>query len=247
MEKIKIKSLFISDIHLGNKNSQADKLLEIFKIYEFDNLFIVGDFIDLTQLKRKFYWNENHSTVIQKVLKYSKNSINVFYLIGNHDYYIRSIIKEQNIYLGKILICDEYVYTTLKGEKIYITHGDCFDGFIATHKVLYYIGDLGYELSIKINKIFNFFRKLFKLNYWSFSAYIKKKVKNIVKFLTEYKKASTELVKQNGCDSLLMGHTHSPEIIHGNYYNSGDWVESCSYIIESLEGDMELKYVVKHT
>ena len=244
--KIKIESLFISDIHLGNKNSQADKLLEVFKQYEFKKLFIIGDFLDLTSLKRKFYWNQDHSTVIQKVLKYSRNGVQITLLIGNHDYYIRDLIKEGNINLGNILICDECIYTSIKNEKILLIHGDCFDGFVATHKLLYLIGDLGYELSMKINWVYNKIRKLLGLNYWSFSAYIKKKVKNIIKFLTEYKKASMELVKNKRCDSIMIGHTHSPEIILGEYYNTGDFVESCSYIIEDLEGNIELKFIDKH-
>lgn len=242
----KIKTLFISDIHLGNKNSQADKLLEVLKQYEFQNLFIIGDFIDMTAMKRKFYWNQNYSTVIQKVLKLSRHNINVVYLIGNHDFYVRDLIKEGNINLGNILICDEFIYTTIKNEKILLIHGDCFDGFVATHKILYLIGDLGYELSMKINWVYNKIRKLFGLNYWSFSAYIKKKVKNIIKFLTEYKKASMQLVKDKNCDSIMIGHTHSPEIILGEYYNTGDFVESCSYIIEDLEGNLELKFIDKH-
>jgi UDP-2,3-diacylglucosamine pyrophosphatase LpxH len=150
----KIKTLFISDIHLGNKNSQADKLLEVFKEYEFENLFIIGDFIDMTAMKRKFYWNQYHSTVIQKILKLSRYNVNVYYLIGNHDFFVRDLIKEQNINLGNILICNEWIYTTIKGEKILLVHGDCFDGFVATHKLLYVIGDFGYELSMKINLIF---------------------------------------------------------------------------------------------
>jgi UDP-2,3-diacylglucosamine pyrophosphatase LpxH len=242
----KIKTLFISDIHLGNKNSQTDKLLEVLKQYEFQNLFIIGDFIDMTTLKRKFYWNQEHSTVIQKILKLSRHDINVVYLIGNHDFYVRDIIREGNINLGNILICDEYIYISIKGEKILLVHGDCFDGFVATHKLLYIIGDFGYELSMKINWLYNKIRKIFGLNYWSFSAYLKKKVKNIIKFLTEYKKASMELVKDKNCDSIMMGHTHSPEIIQGKYYNTGDFVESCSYIIEDLSGNFYLKFIDKH-
>jgi len=241
----KIKTLFISDIHLGNKNSKADKLLEVFKQYEFENLFIIGDFIDMTAMKRKFYWNQDHSTVIQKVLRLSRHNVNVYYLIGNHDFFVRDLIKEQNINLGNILICNEWVYTTIKGEKILLVHGDCFDGFVATHKILYLIGDLGYELSMKINNVYNKIRKLFGLNYWSFSAYVKRKVKNIIKFLTEYRKASMELVEEKNCQSIMIGHIHSPEIIQGEYYNTGDFVESCSYIIEDLEGNIELKFINK--
>lgn len=242
----KIKSLFISDIHLGNKNSQPEKLLEVFKQYEFENLFIIGDFIDMTALKRKFYWKEKHSTVIQKILKFSRHDVNVYLLVGNHDYYIRDLIKEQNINLGNILICNEYIYESIKGEKILIVHGDCFDGFVATHKLLYVIGDAAYEFSIKINYIYNKIRKLFNMNYWSLSSYLKKKVKNVIKFLAEYKKASMELVKKKKCDSLMMGHTHNPEIIKGEYYNTGDFVESCSYITEDLKGNIKLHIINKH-
>jgi UDP-2,3-diacylglucosamine pyrophosphatase LpxH len=240
---MKIKSLFVSDIHLGNPNSQASKVLELLKEYEFENLFIIGDFIDMTYLKRKFYWDKDHSTVIQKVLRYSRKGVKVVYIVGNHDFYIRSIIEDQNILFGDILICNEYIYKSISGELIFITHGDCFDGFVRVHPLLYWIGDKSYEFSIFINRIYNWLRNIFGYQYWSLSSYLKTKVKNIVKFLSEYKKMSQEKVKQMKCDSIMIGHTHSPEIILGEYYNTGDWVESCSYIIENLDGSMELKFV----
>ena len=240
---MKIKTLFISDIHLGNSNSQANKLLEILKTYEFDNLFIIGDFIDMTSMKRKYYWNQTHSTVIQKILRLSRKEVSVVYLLGNHDYYIRSVIEEGNIFFGNILICDEYIYETVKGEKIYLTHGDCFDGFVRISPWLYWLGDVSYELSITINKIYNYFRRLFKLEYWSFSAYMKTKVKNAIKFLTEYKKLSELKIQEKGCDSIMIGHTHNPEIIEGKYYNTGDFCESCSYIIEDFDGNIKLMFV----
>ena len=113
--RIKVRTLFISDVHLGTKKSQADKLLDTFKKYNFDNLIIVGDFIDLTALKNKFYWKEEHSTVIQKILKMSRSNINIVYLLGNHDHFLRGLIKEEqfDINLGNILICDEYKYETI--------------------------------------------------------------------------------------------------------------------------------------
>ena len=240
---MKIKTLFISDIHLGSSNSQPEKLLEVLKIYEFENLFIVGDFIDMTSLKRKYYWNQHHSTVIQKILRLSRKDIKVVYILGNHDYYIRSVLEEGNILFGNILICDEYIHLTKKGEVIYLTHGDCFDGFVRISPWLYWLGDVAYELSITINKIYNWFRKLFKLEYWSFSAYMKTKVKDAIKFLTEYKKLSELKIQEKGCDSIMIGHTHNPEIIEGKYYNTGDFCESCSYIIEDLEGNLKLMFM----
>lgn len=238
-----IKSLFISDIHLGNPNSQAVKLLEVFKKYEFENLFIIGDFIDMTYLKRKFYWNQDHSTVIQKVLRLSRKDCKVVYILGNHDFYIRSVIEEEDIHFGKILICNEYIYESLNGKRIYLTHGDCFDGFVRISPWLYWLGDVSYELSIKLNKVYNWIRKLFKLEYWSFSAYMKTKVKSAISFLTEYKRVSKSLVLEKECDTIMIGHTHNPEIVEGEYYNTGDFCESCSYIIEDLNGNIKLKFI----
>ncbi len=239
----KINSLFISDLHLGNPNSQADKVLELFKLYDFNNLFIVGDLIDMTYMKKnKFNWHKDHLAVIQKILKLSRKGINVVYILGNHDAYIRNFIEDGNINLGNILICDEYIHQTLN-EKIYITHGDQFDGFIRIHPFIYWLGDSAYELSIKINKVYNYLRKTFGFQYWSLSAHLKTKVKNVIEFISEYEKMSKIKIKEKDCDSILMGHTHSPKISINEYYNTGDFVESCSYLIENNKGNIQLKYI----
>ena len=183
----KIRTLFISDVHLGTKKSQADKLLEVLKKYEFEQLIIVGDFVDLTSLKRKFYWKESHSTIIQKVLRMSRKGVKVNYILGNHDHYLRELIKEGNISLGDIEISDELYYYTTKGEKIYICHGDQFDGFVRLHPFLYMLGDWAYELSFKINTIYNKIRKMFGLEYWSLSKFSKSKVKEAVSFINNFK------------------------------------------------------------
>ena len=220
----KIKSLFISDLHLGNPNSQASKVLELFKQYEFENLFIVGDFIDMTYMKRKFFWHKDHLTIIQKILRLSRKGVHVFYIVGNHDAYVKHLIEDSNINLGDILICNEYIYESVKGEKIYITHGDQFDGFILIHPFLYWLGDNAYELAIKMNKIYNFFRKTFGYDYWSLSQYLKTKVKNVIQFVAEYEKWAEIKIKEKGCDSILMGHTHSAKIEDGIYYITGDFI-----------------------
>lgn len=243
----KIKTLFISDIHLGTKKSQPKKLLEVFRKYEFENLVIVGDFIDLTSLKRKFYWDIDHSTVIQKILRLSRKGVNVTYILGNHDCYIRALIGDENINLGEILICDEIVYETQKGEKIYICHGDQFDGFIRLHPFLYVLGDFAYELSFKINRIYNIIRKIFGLNSWSLSQFLKSKVKNAISFVNDFKQLSLKKLEEGECDSIMIGHIHTPaieDIGYGKfYYNTGDFCESCSYLIEDLEGNIVLFYI----
>lgn len=240
---MKIKTLFISDVHLGTSKCQADKLLQVFKNYEFEKLVIVGDFIDLTSIKRKFYWKPDHSTVIQKILRFSRKGVEVVYVLGNHDYYLRGLIEEENINLGNILICDQYFHTTSSGEKIYICHGDQFDGFIRLHPFLYVLGDWAYEMSFKINNIYNKLRRLFGLQYWSLSQYLKSRVKNAIAFINDFKILSMKKVKEVDCDGIMIGHIHTPDIDRSgqfNYYNTGDFCESCSFLYEDLSGEIRL-------
>ena len=240
---MKIRTLFISDVHLGSNKCQANKLLDVLKTYEFERLVIVGDFIDLTSLKKKFFWNNDHTTVIQKILRLSRKNIKVDYIIGNHDYYLRGLIEDQNINIGDIELCDDLIYQTIKGEKIYICHGDQFDGFVRLHPFLYGLGDWAYEMSFRINKTYNFIRRIFKMEYWSLSSYLKGKVKNVISFINDFKILSVKKAQENNCDSIMIGHIHTPAIekmSNINYYNTGDFCESCSYLIETLNGDIEL-------
>lgn len=242
---MQVKTLFISDVHLGTKKCQADKLLDVFRTLEFKNLVIVGDFIDLTSMRRKFYWKEDHSTVIQKILRMSRKGINVTYIIGNHDYYLRGLIKENNINLGEIEICDDLYYVTEKGEKIYICHGDKFDGFIRLHPFIYMIGDIAYEWSFRINRIYNWIRNVFGMEYWSLSKFLKSKVKDAISFINDFKKLAIIEIGNKECDSIMIGHIHTPaieKIENKKYYNTGDFCESCSFIVETIDGNIELHH-----
>lgn len=242
----KVRTLFISDVHLGTKKCQADKLLEVFRTVEFDNLIIVGDFIDLTALKRRFYWKQEHSTVIQKILRMSRKGIKVKYIIGNHDYYLRGLVKENNINIGDIELCDYTYYQTDKGEMIYICHGDQFDGFVRLHPFLYMLGDWAYEFSFKINAVYNKIRKLFGLQYWSLSKFLKSRVKDAISFINDFKKLALIQIQETSCNSIMIGHIHTPaieKIEDKNYYNTGDFCESCSYMVETMDGDIELHYI----
>jgi UDP-2,3-diacylglucosamine pyrophosphatase LpxH len=239
---VKVRSLFISDVHLGSQKSQPSKLLEVFKTFDFDNLFILGDFLDLTSMKRGVHWTQDHSLVIQKVLRLSRKGVKVVYILGNHDFYLRGLIEDGNITLGDITICDDYVWTTAAGQKLYLTHGDYFDGFVRVNRFLYTLGDISYELSMRINRVYNKLRGLLGMEYWSLSAYLKSKVKNVVGFLTQYRALAARVVADKGCALIVMGHIHTPEVSDG-YVNTGDFCESCSYVVENLDGSIELKFV----
>jgi UDP-2,3-diacylglucosamine pyrophosphatase LpxH len=217
---MRIDALFLSDIHLGTKGSNADKVLEILKHYQPETLFLVGDIIDGWMLKRKFRWSQSHTNVVRKILSYSKNGTKVIYIPGNHDEFLREYL---DMNFGNIEIHNEYIW-----NNTYITHGDLYDGVVKL-KWLGILGSIGYDLAITIDR---------KLKSWgykrSLSKYLKDKVKEAVKFITSYEE---EIVRQgikHGCSTVICGHIHHPEdklINNVRYLNSGDWIENNSYII----------------
>jgi UDP-2,3-diacylglucosamine pyrophosphatase LpxH len=218
---MKIKALFISDVHLGSKGSKAPELLETLKQYEPEYLFIVGDFIDGWLLKKRHYWTQDFTNVIRKILSYSKRGTQVIYITGNHDDFLRHYVP---IDLGEnIQIVNEYIW-----NNYYITHGDLYDGIVSL-KWLGVLGSIGYEMAIGIDhfmKRFGYKRSL--------SKYLKIKVKNAIKFITDFENQLVYQAKERNCKGVIAGHIHTPAnkmIKEIHYLNCGDWIENNSYII----------------
>jgi UDP-2,3-diacylglucosamine pyrophosphatase LpxH len=216
---MKIEALFISDVHLGSKGSNADKVLEILKEYQPETLFLVGDIIDGWLLKRKFRWPQSHTNVIRKILSYSKNGTKVIYIPGNHDEFMREY-GEFNF--GNIEVHNEYVW-----NDTFITHGDLYDGVVKL-KWLGVLGSVGYDAAISID------RGLKKLGMKrSLSKFLKNKVKEAVKFITQYESELVRQAKKHKCHSVICGHIHHPDdrmIEDVRYLNTGDWIENNTYI-----------------
>jgi UDP-2,3-diacylglucosamine pyrophosphatase LpxH len=218
---MKIEALFISDVHLGSKGSKASELLETLKQYEPKYLFIVGDFIDGWLLKKRHYWTQDFTNLIRKILSYSKKGTQVIYITGNHDDFLRNY-SPMNLGIN-IKILDEYVW-----NGYYITHGDLYDGIVSM-KWLGVLGSVGYEMAIGID---HFLKKLGHKK--SLSKYLKNKVKNAIKFITDFETQLVYQAKERGCKGVIAGHIHTPadKIIKGiHYLNCGDWIENNSYII----------------
>ncbi len=241
-DPISYRSIFISDIHLGTRFSQAEELLEFFKFTHCENLYLVGDIIDGWAIKRKIKWAQSHSDVIQKVLRKARKGTKVYYITGNHDDFLRSFLP---LGLGEhITVMDETEYVSLKNERFYITHGDFFDSVTMTKRWLAILGDMGYDLLLNINQIMNWFRK--KLHYqshWSLSKYVKDNVKSSISFITDFEHILSEHAKRHHFDGVICGHIHKAEMreIEGiKYLNCGDWVESCTAIVETLEGEFRI-------
>ncbi len=232
MKKIKIEALFISDVHLGSKGCNADKLLEVLKKYKPKRLFIVGDFIDGWLLKKRHYWKDSYTEVIKRVLSMSKKGTKVVYITGNHDEFLRSYSPLN--FDSNIRVCDEYIW-----NGYFITHGDLYDGIVKL-KWLGKLGTFGYELAISIDQ----FMKLIGYKK-SLSKWAKETVKDAVKFITNYENQLTYEAEKNNCIGVICGHIHKPEnkLINGiHYLNCGDWIENNSYIIYNNIEFKILKY-----
>ncbi len=217
---MKIEALFISDVHLGSKGSNAEDVLEILKKYQPNYLFLVGDIIDGWLLRRKFRWPQSHTNVIRKILSYSKNDIKVIYIPGNHDDFLRDYGEFS---FGNIEVHNEYIW-----NNTFITHGDLYDGVVKL-KWLGVLGSIGYDMAISID------RGLKKIGFKrSLSKFLKNKVKEAVKFITQYEIELTRQAKKHGCSVVISGHIHHPDdriIDVVRYLNTGDWIENNSYII----------------
>ena len=238
--KTHYRSIFISDLHLGTPGCQADALLVFLKNYTCDNLYLVGDIVDGWQLRRKWYWPQSHNDVVQKLLRKARKGCKVIFVPGNHDEFGRHFLDHS---FGGIEIREEAVHVTADGKKLWVIHGDYFDGVIQCAKWLAYVGDSLYELTLKLNRHLNQLRARLGLPYWSLSAYLKQKVKKAVNFISDFEVAVANEARKLGYQGVVCGHIHHAEIrnIDGILYcNDGDWVESCSALVEHADGRLEI-------
>lgn len=226
--KMKVDALFISDIHLGSRGSNADDVLKLLKQYQPDTLFLVGDIIDGWLLKKRFRWPQSHTNVLRKILSYSKKNIKVIYIPGNHDDFLR---EYGEFSFGNIEVHNEYVF-----GNTFITHGDLYDGVVKL-KWLGKLGSIGYDFAIGIDI---FLKKLGMKK--SLSKFLKEKVKEAVKYITQFEVELVRQAKKHKCNVVICGHIHKPEdriIDDVRYLNCGDWIENNSYIT-LLNGKYEL-------
>lgn len=238
---MKFKSIYISDVHLGTRFSQAEKLLDFLRDYESENLYLVGDIIDGWAIKRKFWWAQSHSDVVQKVLRKARKGTKVYFIAGNHDEFLRPFAPFN---LGNNLFVKKEMVINIKNRRYLVTHGDFFDSVTMTKKWLAVVGDYGYDILLHLNHIINkITRKIGFKRYWSLSKYVKDNVKKSVSFITDYETVLVNHAKHKHYDGVICGHIHKPEIkmIDGvEYINCGDWVENCSAILQDEEGKFEV-------
>lgn len=238
----KVRTLFISDVHLGTRGCQAEALLSFLKAHEAEAIYLIGDIVDGWRLKASWHWPQSHNDVVQKLLRQSRKGVRLVYIPGNHDEFLRDYIGSS---FGGVEIMEEAIHQTADGRRILIFHGDKFDDVVRNMKWLAHLGDAAYDFAIFINRQVHLVRRRLGLPYWSFSAYAKRKVKKAVAFISSFEEAVAIDAARQKVDGVMCGHIHQPTIQWlGNieYLNTGDWVESCSAIIETVDGAMELIY-----
>lgn len=235
-----VRTVWISDLHLGTPGCQAGPLLEFLRQYECRTLYLVGDIIDGWQLRRSWYWPQTHNDVVQKILRKARKGTHVVFVPGNHDEFARRYVEHN---FGGVDVQEECVHTTVDGRRLWVTHGDLFDGVIQCARWLAVAGDIAYETTLRFNRHLNRLRARFGLPYWSLSRYLKLKVKRAVSYVCAFEEAVAREVRRRGLDGVVCGHIHQAEIrdIGGVLYcNDGDWVESLTALVEHYDGRLEI-------
>ncbi len=234
------RAIWISDVHLGTPGCQAKFLLDFLKHNESDTLYLVGDIIDGWRLKKSIYWPQSHNDVVQKILRKARKGTEVVYVPGNHDESIRQFL---GLSFGEIKVVPEAIHTTADGRKLWITHGDLFDGVMQYAKWLAYVGDNLYSLILYFNRYLNLLRVRMGMQYWSLSQYLKHQVKNAVSYIADFEMIMAREARLRGCQGVVCGHIHKAEIrMIDNllYCNDGDWVESLTALVETYEGELKI-------
>jgi UDP-2,3-diacylglucosamine pyrophosphatase LpxH len=238
--ELRVRALFISDVHLGTRTAQADRLLDLLRYVEADVLYLVGDIIDFWRVRRGPHWPQSHNDVLQKLMRKVRKGTRLVLVPGNHDEALRDYAGMQ---FGGVEVHRDIVHTTAPGRRYLVLHGDEFDVVVRTAKWLALLGDHGYEFALWLNHPLNWVRRHLGLGYWSLSAYLKYRVKKAVAFIGAFEEAVANEARRRGADGVICGHIHhaSDRIFHGTHYlNCGDWVESCTAVIETLEGELQI-------
>ncbi|WP_051231055.1 UDP-2,3-diacylglucosamine diphosphatase [Kaistia adipata] len=235
-----MRTLFLSDIHLGTRGSQADLLLDFLKWHDAETIYLVGDIIDGWRLKKGWYWPQPHNDVVQKLLRKARKGARLVYIPGNHDEFLRDYL---GTHLGGVELVDRAIHETADGKRLLVIHGDQFDVVVRHAKWLAFLGDHAYNLALALNTVVGKVRRKLGFEYWSLSAWAKLKVKNAVSFIGAFEQALLTEARRVGADGVVCGHIHHAAIRDDRdirYINTGDWVESCTAIVEHHDGRIEM-------
>jgi UDP-2,3-diacylglucosamine pyrophosphatase LpxH len=235
-----LRTVWISDLHLGTRGCKAAMLLDFLEHVRCDRLYLVGDVVDGWSLKKSWYWDEVHNRILERILALSSEGTRVTYVCGNHDEFLRRYL---GLRLGDVRLVNEAVHVLRDGRRLLVLHGDAFDVVIRHSRWLADLGSSAYQLTLRFNTLFNRVRALLGYPYWSISAFLKGAVKNAVSYVASFEAAVLREAERRGFDGVVCGHIHKAELYETNgilYCNDGDWVESCTALVETPSGELEI-------
>jgi UDP-2,3-diacylglucosamine pyrophosphatase LpxH len=235
-----VRALFLSDLHLGTRSAQAEELLDFLKHFEADIIYLVGDIVDFWKVRRGPHWPQPHNDVLQKLLRKARKGARLVLVPGNHDEGLRDYI---GLRFGGIEIHRDIVHRTAKGRRYLVMHGDEFDVVVRGARWLALLGDRGYEFALWLNNPLNWLRRHLGLGFWSLSAYLKYRVKRAVAFISAFEEAVATEARRRNVDGIICGHIHhaADRVFAGiHYLNCGDWVESCTAVVETHAGELRV-------
>lgn len=235
-----VRTLFISDVHLGSKDCKAEFLLHLLARVRADRIYLVGDIVDLWAMERQMFWPASHHSVLQKILQLAQSGTEVIYIPGNHDGVMR---RYRHPDVAKIRIQRKAIHVTAAGKRLLVVHGDEFDGATCHGRWLTWLGEHLYTFLLWLNRSINSVRSRFGKYYWSLSAYIKAHVSQADRLIARYRSAALQEAQKRGLDGIVCGHIYHPEIVVSGgliYANDGDWVENCTALVEHPDGELSL-------
>lgn len=242
--RTRVRSIFVSDVHLGCRHSKADLLLSFLKQHSCDYLYLVGDIVDAWKMKRGFRWNDTSTLLVRRIFGMVKHGTTVRYVAGNHDEFLRNYMDEFRTALtGHIEIADEFVHRTADDRRLLVIHGDIFDAVSINMPWLTHLGDHAYSALLALNTTANWLRRKLGWKYKSYSLYMKQNVKRAVNYVNNFEEMMAMHTRKRQCQGVVCGHIHTPAVktlAELDYYNCGDWVESCTALVEHDDGQIEL-------
>ena len=239
-ERKRYRTVWISDVHLGSRDCRVDFLLEFLDSFDCDTLYLVGDIIDIEQLERRFFWPAAHTIALQKLLGFAGRGTRVIYIPGNHDDNLRGLAETP---LGPVEVAIEHIHETSDGRRLLVLHGDRFDAVIRSGWLAHFAGSSGYRVLVNLNRFNHWISDCLGRPYWSLAEAVKSRLPGANRFIDAFREACLGAARDAGLDGVVCGHVHRSEILEVDglvYCNDGDWVESCSAVVESDHGRLTL-------
>jgi UDP-2,3-diacylglucosamine pyrophosphatase LpxH len=233
------RAIFVSDVHLGTRGCKAEFLLDFLRAHEPEVLYLVGDIVDGWALRRSWHWPDAHEAVVAELLRKARHGVRVVYVPGNHD---ESLRPHLGTYAG-IEVVREAEHVTADGRRFLVIHGDEHDAVVRNARWLALVGDVGYQAATHVNHWLNWGRRLLGLPYWSLAGFLKRNVKEALAFIDDFETDIARKAKQRGFDGVVAGHIHQAclrEVEGITYANDGDWVDSCTALVEEPDGTLRV-------